>query len=93
MDRTRFSRQSLSFGDEEISVLVATSAGRPKAVFLSYDAFLEIAAALYTAIEALRAAGIDPDDLAPPDEPGAVIRQQQAETPDEPARHRGAHSL
>lgn len=59
----RFRRHQLPVGGDSIPVLVSSEDGDPKAVFMSYEAFLELAATLYTAIEALRVAGIDPDTL------------------------------
>ena len=55
-----FRRHRLPVGDDQIPVLVASEEGDPKAVFMSYESFLDLAATLYTAIEALRAAGVDP---------------------------------
>ena len=63
----RFRRHELPVGDEKIPVLVSSEDGVPKAVFMSYEAFLELAATLYTAIEALKVAGIDPEKLFGPD--------------------------
>ena len=64
----RFRRHQLPVGDETIPVLVSSEEGVPKAVFMSYEAFLELAASLYTAIEALKVAGVDPDELFGPDD-------------------------
>ncbi|HVL81922.1 MAG TPA: hypothetical protein VM840_10060 [Actinomycetota bacterium] len=64
----RFRRHQLPVGDETIPVLVSSEEGVPKAVFMSYEAFLELAAALYTAIEALKVSGVDPDELFGPDD-------------------------
>ncbi len=59
----KFKRHHLPVGDDEIPVLVASEDDQPKAVFMGYDAFLELTATLYTAIEALRAAGVDPNEV------------------------------
>lgn len=64
----RFRRQQLPLGDDRIPVLVASEGEQPKAVFMSYDAFLELASTLYTAIEALKAAGVDASVLGAADE-------------------------
>lgn len=70
MERMRFRRQHLPVGGDEIPVLVGSEGRTPRAVFMSYEAFLEIAATLYTAIETLRAAGIE----VPAEEPeGAAV--------------------
>lgn len=68
MDRMRFKRHSLPIGDDEIPLLVASEDGDPKAVFMSYESFLELAATLYTAIETLKTADIDADLLDDEDE-------------------------
>ena len=62
--KMRFRRQNVPLGDDHIPVLVASEDSEPKAVFMSYESFLELAATLYTAIEALRAAGVDPSVLS-----------------------------
>lgn len=59
----KFRRHQLPVGDETIPILVSSEEGVPKAVFMSYEAFLELAATMYTAVEALRTAGVDPDEL------------------------------
>lgn len=63
MNELSFRRQTLPIGDDEIPLLVASKDGRPSTVFMSYEAFLDLAATLYTAIEALQAAGVDADTL------------------------------
>lgn len=83
----RFERQHLPIGDDQIPVLVASEGNQPRAVFMSYDAFLELTATLYTAVEALRAAGVDPASLGSPededteaeDEPLSPTPRDQAE--------------
>ena len=65
-----FKKFETHVGDDVLSVLVASEGEKPQAVFMSYEAFLELAATLYTAIETMKAAGIDPDMLAE-DEPQA----------------------
>lgn len=80
----KFKRHHLPVGDDEIPVLVASENEQPKAVFMSYDAFLELAATLYTAIEALRAAGINPDEVLgeeeePSSEPEPPTEEDYAE--------------
>ena len=71
MNNLKFKRHTLPVGDEEISVLVGSEGSMPKTVFMTYDAFLELAATLYTAVDAMKAAGVDPDELfgdqTPPD--------------------------
>jgi hypothetical protein len=66
----RFKRHDLPIGDDVLHVLVASEGGDPKAVFMSYESFLELAATLYTAIETMKAAQIDPA-LLDEDEPQA----------------------
>jgi hypothetical protein len=63
MQRMRFKRHGLPIGDDTIPLLVASEGDEPRAVFMAYESFLELAATLYTAIEALKASGIEPDDL------------------------------
>lgn len=63
MGKLQFRRHSLPVGDDLIPLLVASEEGDPKAVFMSYESFLELAATLYTAIETLKAAGVDPSLL------------------------------
>lgn len=67
-ERMRFQRRKLPIGDDEIPVLVASEGAEPRAVFMSYEAFLELAATVYTAIEALREADVDPSILASDEE-------------------------
>lgn len=65
----RFKRHSLPIGDDAIPLLIASEGDEPKAVFMSYESFLELTATLYMAIEALKAAEIDLDLLAEDQEP------------------------
>lgn len=73
MSRTTFRRHALPVGDEAIPLLVASEEGQPRAVFMSYESYLELAATLYTAIDALRAAGVDTSLFE--DEPSGELRQ------------------
>lgn len=57
----QFRRHDLPLGGESIPVLVGSENDEPKAVFMSYEAFLDLAATLYTAVELLKEADIDPD--------------------------------
>lgn len=77
MSKVRFTTEKLPVGGEHIPVLVGREGDAPKAVFMSYEAFLELAAALYTAVDALRSIGIDPDTFGSP-EPEMSIRQRPA---------------
>lgn len=70
----QFKRHQLPVGDDVVPVLVASESGEPKAVFMSYEAFLELAATLYTAIEALRVSGIDPGEVFA-DEDADMLRE------------------
>lgn len=74
MGRMSFKRHGLPIGDDSIPVLVASEDEAPKAVFMSYESFLELAATLYTAIETLKAAGVDPDLLGDDEELQAAPR-------------------
>lgn len=70
----RFERKTIDIGGEEIPLLVASSDDMPRAVFMSYESFLEIAATLYTAIETLKAADVDPALLDDEEEPRPLLR-------------------
>ncbi|HVE91992.1 MAG TPA: hypothetical protein VNE62_06805 [Actinomycetota bacterium] len=76
MDNLKFKRHNLPVGDDEISVLVGSDGSIPKTVFMTYDAFLELAATLYTAVDAMKAAGVDPDDLFGDKTPPEVTIEQ-----------------
>lgn len=73
----RFTKQALPIGDDEISVLVAEEAGQPKAVFMSYESFLELAATLFTAVEALKASGTGLDVLGGDDDEEELVSYPQ----------------
>ena len=62
-EEMRFKRQHLPVGDDQIPLVVASEGSEPKAVVMSYEAFLELAATLYTAVETMRTAGIEPSSF------------------------------
>lgn len=63
MPAIQFSRKVVPLGDdEEVTVLVGECEGQPCAVFMSYEAFLEIVGTLYTAVEMLRGGSDDLDE-------------------------------
>ncbi len=76
MNNLKFKRHTLPVGDEQISVLVGSEGSTPKTVFMTYDAFLELAATLYTAVDAMKAAGVDPDEVFGDKTPPEVTIEQ-----------------
>lgn len=63
MERLELKRYRLPLGSDGVHVLVATEDERPQTVLMSYEGFLEVCGALLVAVEALRAAGLDPETL------------------------------
>lgn len=65
MSQVRFARKSLEVGGEKIHFLLASEDGQPRAAFMTYEAFLDLAAALYAAIEMLSAEHLpeEPEEL------------------------------
>jgi hypothetical protein len=50
-------------GSETIGVVVAYDQDNPQTVLIDYGAFLELWATLYVAVQTLKRAGLDPEDL------------------------------
>lgn len=64
MDRLQVTRYRLPLGNGGVRVLVASDGDTPKTVLMSYQGFLEVCGALFLAVEALKAAGFDPEALS-----------------------------